>query len=82
MLIPIVVILVASMVSIIISYLTIVEKDLLIATIYIAFIGVLYTLIYYILMAPDVVLAYIPVSSILLPLMVIIVLKKTKRFEE
>uniref|UniRef100_A0A7J3I6U8 DUF4040 domain-containing protein n=1 Tax=Ignisphaera aggregans TaxID=334771 RepID=A0A7J3I6U8_9CREN len=59
-----------------------VEKDLLIATIYIAFIGVLYTLIYYILMAPDVVLAYMPVSSILLPLMIVIVLKKTKRFEE
>lgn len=82
MLIPIIIILVSSMLSIIMSYLTIVERDLLIATIYIAFIGVLYTLIYYILMAPDVVLAYIPVSSILLPLMVIIVLKKTKRFEE
>ncbi|MEM1645542.1 MAG: hydrogenase subunit MbhD domain-containing protein [Ignisphaera sp.] len=82
MLIPIAVILVASTLSIIVAYLTIVEKDLLLATIYIAFIGVLYTLIYYTLMAPDVVLAYIPVSSILLPLMIIIVLKKTKRFEE
>ncbi|MEM2287983.1 MAG: hydrogenase subunit MbhD domain-containing protein, partial [Sulfolobales archaeon] len=65
MLIPIVVVLVASTLSIILAYLTMVEKDLLIATIYIAFIGVLYTLIYYILMAPDVVLAYMPVSSIL-----------------
>ncbi|MEM0065938.1 MAG: hydrogenase subunit MbhD domain-containing protein [Sulfolobales archaeon] len=82
MLIPIVVVLVASTLSIILAYLTMVEKDLLIATIYIAFIGVLYTLIYYILMAPDVVLAYMPVSSILLPLMIVIVLKKTKRFEE
>jgi len=81
-LIPIVVVLVASTLSIILAYLTMVEKDLLIATIYIAFIGVLYTLIYYILMAPDVVLAYMPVSSILLPLMIVIVLKKTKRFEE
>ncbi|MEM1604020.1 MAG: hydrogenase subunit MbhD domain-containing protein [Zestosphaera sp.] len=82
MLIPILIVLIASMLSVIMAYLTVIEKDLLLATIYIAFIGILYTLIYYILLAADVVLAYIPVSSILLPIIVIIVLKKSKRLEE
>ncbi|MEM0086274.1 MAG: hydrogenase subunit MbhD domain-containing protein [Zestosphaera sp.] len=82
MLIPILIVLIASMLSVIMAYLTVIEKDLLLATIYIAFIGILYTLIYYILLAADVVLAYIPVSSILLPIIVIVVLKKSKRLEE
>lgn len=82
MIIPLIVIFVASFLSVVVSYLAIVERDMLVSVIYIALLGILYSLMYYTLMAPDVVLAYIPISSILLPIMVIVVLKKTKRYDE
>lgn len=82
MILIIVVILIASFLSVVMTYLTIAEKDLLTATVYMSLIGISYTLIYCVLMAPDIALAYVPISTALLPVMIITILKKTKRYEE
>ncbi|MCS7128766.1 MAG: DUF4040 domain-containing protein [Sulfolobales archaeon] len=82
MFLTVIVVLAASFISVIAAYMAVAEKDLLTATVYMALLGVFYTLIYYVLMAPDVALAYIPVSSALLPLTLIVVLKKTERYEK
>ncbi len=81
MIIPLIVVLVFSFFSIIATYLAVVEKDLLNSAIFMALQGVCYTLIYYVLLAPDVSLAYIPVSSGLLPILLLVVLRKLERFE-
>lgn len=78
-----IVILIASILSVAMAYLTITERDMLTASIYLALLGVFYALIFYVLMAPDVVLAYVPVSSIILPALMILILGKVKkRFED
>lgn len=77
-----IIVLAASFLSVVVTYLAVMERDLLISVIYIALLGVFYSLMYYVLMAPDVITAYIPISSILLPIISIVVLKKTKRYEE
>lgn len=82
MVIPLIVIFIAAFLSIVVTYLAIVEKDMLIAIVYLALLGIFYSLMYYALMAPDVVIAYIPISSVLFPIIMIIVIKKTKRYEE
>lgn len=82
MILIIVVILIASFLSVVMTYLTITEKDLLVATVYMSLIGISYTLIYCVLMAPDIALAYVPISTALLPVIIITILKKTKRYEE
>ncbi|MEM1532518.1 MAG: hydrogenase subunit MbhD domain-containing protein [Desulfurococcaceae archaeon] len=81
MLLTVIVVFVASFISVIAAYLAVTEKDLLTAAVYTALLGASYTLIYYVLMAPDVALAYIPVSSALIPFILIVVLKKTERYE-
>lgn len=82
MILIIVVMLVSSFLSVVMTYLTITEKDLLTAAIYMSLIGISYTLMYCVLMAPDIALAYVPISTALLPAMIITVLRKTKRYEE
>lgn len=82
MVIPLIVIFIAAFLSIVVTYLAIVEKDMLIAIVYLALLSIFYSLMYYALMAPDVVIAYIPISSVLFPIIMIIVIKKTKRYEE
>ncbi|MEM3927143.1 MAG: DUF4040 domain-containing protein [Desulfurococcaceae archaeon] len=71
-----IIVLTASMLSVITAYLAISEKDPLISCVFLALFGVFYALIYYALMAPDIVLAYIPVSSIIIPSLFIILLTK------
>ncbi|MEM4040251.1 MAG: DUF4040 domain-containing protein [Ignisphaera sp.] len=82
MILPLLVVLIASFFSVVAAYLTVVEKDLLTAVVYLSLLGVCYTIIYYVLMAPDIALAYIPISTVILPDVLIIVLRKTKRYEE
>lgn len=82
MILVLLVVLIASFFSVVAAYLAVAERDLLTASVYLSLLGVCYTLIYYTLMAPDVALAYIPVSTVLFPVMLIIVLKKTKRYED
>ncbi|MEM1541199.1 MAG: DUF4040 domain-containing protein [Ignisphaera sp.] len=82
MILPLLVVLIASFFSVVAAYLTVVEKDLLTAVVYLSLLGVCYTIIYYVLMAPDIALVYIPISTVILPVVLIIVLRKTKRYEE
>ena len=77
-----IVVLIASFFSVVTAYLAVTERDLLTAAVYMSLLGISYTLIYYVLMAPDIALAYIPVSTALLPIMIVTVLKKTKRYED
>lgn len=76
------VVLFASFVSVVSTYLAIAERDLLVSVLFVSLTGISYTLIYYVLMAPDVVLAYIPVSSVLLPALLFLLIKNTKRYED
>lgn len=77
-----IVVLVASFFSVITTYLAITERDMLTSVVLMTLTGISYTLIYYVLMAPDVVLAYVPVSSVLVPALMFLAIRSTKRYEE
>jgi len=81
-LVPYILMAVAGLGSIVAVYLAIVERDLLKAVIYSAVQSTFYALLFYLLMAPDIVLVYIPVAVGLLPAVLIFVIKKTERYEE
>ena len=80
--VPLIMALVAALVSIVATWLAVREKDLLLATLFSAVQSTCYALIYYVLMAPDIVLVYLPVSVGILPLLTILLIKKTERYEE
>ena len=63
------------------TYLAISERDLLTAVIYSAIQSTAYAIIFYLLMAPDIVLVYIPVAIGLYPAVFTILIKKSQRFE-
>ncbi|MEM3926488.1 MAG: hydrogenase subunit MbhD domain-containing protein [Desulfurococcaceae archaeon] len=68
--------------STIATYFAILEKDLLKAVIFSAIQSTFYTIIYYLLMAPDIVLVYLPVAIGLIPAVLIILISKTERWEK
>ncbi len=68
--------------SVIAVYLAIVERDLLKAAIISAIQSTLYAFLYYLLMAPDIVLTYIPVAVGLYPAVILFLIKKTERYED
>ncbi|MEM4481234.1 MAG: hydrogenase subunit MbhD domain-containing protein [Desulfurococcaceae archaeon] len=72
----------ASLVSTIATYRAIKERDLLKAVIYSALQSGLYTILYYFLMAPDIVLVYLPVAVGLVPGVLIIIVSRTERWEK
>jgi len=72
---------VAALLSVIATYLAVVSKDLLVAVVLSAVQSTAYALIYYVLMAPDIVLVYVPVSVGLLPAVSVLLIKKTERYE-
>ncbi len=74
--------LVMGVISLIATYLAIVEKDLLKAVVLSAVQSTAYAFIYYALAAPDIVLVYVPVAVGLYPLIILILIKKTERFEK
>lgn len=83
MLIVFVIILIASALSVVTACLAVIEKDLVNSSIYLGLFGVFYSLIYYVFLAPDVLLAYIPISTTIIPALLIITLRKTRsRYEE
>jgi len=63
------------------SYLAIMEEDLLKAVIYSAGQGVMFSIAFYILMAPDVLLAYIAIAIGIYTALLIFVISKTERKE-
>jgi len=71
-----------ALISIVATWLAVQEKDLMLATLFSALQSTCYALIYYLLMAPDIVLVYLPVSVGVLPLLTILLIKKTERYEE
>jgi len=73
---------VVSILALVATYLAIVERDLLKAILYSAIQSTLFAFLYYILIAPDIVLVYIPVAIGLYPLLMVIVVKKSERFEK
>lgn len=63
-------------------YLAVKEKDLLKALIFSAVQSALYAVLYYLLMAPDIVLVYLPVSVGLIPGVILLLISKTERWEK
>jgi energy-converting hydrogenase B subunit D len=73
---------VVSLLSVVALYLAIVEKDLIKAVIYSALQSGFYAVLYYLLMAPDIVLVYLPVAVGLIPGVLIVLISKTERWEK
>ncbi len=73
---------VSSLIAVIATYYAIEEKDLIKAVIYSAVQSTMFALLYYLFVAPDIVLVYVPVAVGLYPLLVIMLIKKTERYEE
>lgn len=71
----------AALLSVAATYLAVRSRDLLAAVVLSAVQSVAYALIYYILMAPDIALVYIPVSVGVLPAVTVLLIKKTERYE-
>ena len=79
---PYLVLAISALASTVAVYLAIIEKDLIKAVLYSAIQSTFYALIFYLLMVPDIVLVYIPVSVGLLPAIIIVTIKKTERYED
>ncbi|MEM3912939.1 MAG: hydrogenase subunit MbhD domain-containing protein [Desulfurococcaceae archaeon] len=63
-------------------YLAIKERDLVKAVVYSALQSGFYAVLYYFLMAPDIVLVYLPVAVGLVPGVLLILISKTERWEK
>ncbi len=68
--------------SVVAVFLAIVERDMLKALLFSAIQSTLYAFLYYLLMAPDIVLTYIPVAVGLYPLAILFLIRKTERYED
>ncbi|MEM0001864.1 MAG: hydrogenase subunit MbhD domain-containing protein [Desulfurococcaceae archaeon] len=73
---------IVSLTSIVVAYMAVMEKRLVHSIIYLSTLSVCYSILYYVLMAPDVVLAYIPISTTILPLLLLSVAAKIKEGEK
>jgi uncharacterized MnhB-related membrane protein len=81
-LLPLVMAFIAGLISIVATWLAVQVKDLLLAVLFSAVQSTCYALLYYLLMTPDIVLVYLPVSVGVIPTLTIILIKKTERYEE
>jgi len=72
---------IASLISIIMVYLAVIERDLVKAAIYSAMQSTMYAVLFYLLMAPDLFLTYVPVSVGIYTALILILIKKTERYE-
>jgi hypothetical protein len=75
---PFVLIIICSLLSTFLAYLVVKEKNLVVATLILLGQGILYSLLYYLLMAPDLFITYIPVSVGIIPLLLFLLIKKTE----
>ncbi len=64
------------------AYLAISEKDLLKAIVYSAGQAAMYVIVFYLLMAPDIVLAYAAIGVGVYSAVMIVAVKKTERYEK
>ena len=72
---------VMSTIALIFTYLTIVQKDLVKAIIYSAVESGAYLLVFYLLMGPDLALAYVAIGIGIYPAVAFFLVKKTERYE-
>jgi uncharacterized MnhB-related membrane protein len=72
---------IVSLTSIPFVILAVKSRDLIMAAIYSAVQSTLYSLLLFLLLAPDIVLVYVAVSVGLLPLLTILLVKKVGRYE-
>jgi energy-converting hydrogenase B subunit D len=72
---------VMSTVALIFTYLTIIQKDLVKAIIYSAVESGAYLLVFYLLMGPDLALAYVAIGIGIYPAVAFFLVKKTERYE-
>jgi uncharacterized MnhB-related membrane protein len=70
-----------SLLSVIAVYMAIRERDLVRAVIYSALQSGLYAILYFLLLAPDIGLVYIPVAVGLIPGVLLVLISKTERWE-
>jgi uncharacterized MnhB-related membrane protein len=70
-----------SLLSAIAVYMAIRERDLVRAVIYSALQSGLYAILYFLLLAPDIGLVYIPVAVGLIPGVLLVLISKTERLE-
>jgi len=72
---------VMSTIALIFTYLTIVQKDLVKAIIYSSVESGAYLLVFYLLMGPDLALAYVAIGIGIYPAVAFFLVKKTERYE-
>ncbi|HHC18876.1 MAG TPA: DUF4040 domain-containing protein [Euryarchaeota archaeon] len=72
---------ISALLGLVFAYFAIVEEDLLKAVIYSAGQAVAYSIVFYILMAPDVLLAYIAIAVGIYTALLVFVISKTERKE-
>ncbi len=72
---------ISALIGLVFSYLAITEKDLLKAIGFSAVQAVAYAIIFYILMAPDIVLAYVAIAVGIYSALLVFVVSKTERYE-
>lgn len=72
---------IVSLLSVIAVYMAIRERDLVRAVIYSALQSGLYAILYFLLLAPDIGLVYIPVAVGLIPGVLLVLISKTERWE-
>ena len=72
---------ITALIGLIASYLAITEKDLLKAVGYSAIQAIAYAIIFYLLMAPDIVLAYVAIAVGIYSALLIFIIGKTERYE-
>ncbi|WP_297552822.1 hydrogenase subunit MbhD domain-containing protein [Thermococcus sp.] len=72
---------ITALIGLIASYLAITEKDLLKAVGYSAVQAIAYAIAFYLLMAPDIVLAYVAIAVGIYSALLIFIIGKTERYE-
>jgi uncharacterized MnhB-related membrane protein len=72
---------VMSTVALVFAYLAIIQKDLVRAIIYSAVESGAYLLVFYLLMGPDLALAYVAIGIGIYPAVAFFLVKKTERYE-
>jgi energy-converting hydrogenase B subunit D len=70
-----------SLLSVVAVYMAVKTRDLVKAVIYSAFQSGLYSILYFLLLAPDIGLVYIPVAVGLIPGVLLVLISKTERWE-
>ena len=72
---------IAAMLSVVATVLAVQSRDLLKALVFSALQSVAYALMYFLLMAPDIVLVYVAVTVGIYPLALVLLIKKVGRYE-